>query len=294
MKKISIVIVTYNSERDIYDCVDSLKQCADIPLSDIELIIVDNGSLQPLPMFQKLKEQWGEDIILIQNDKNGGYGQGNNVGIHRSSSPVILIMNPDVRLMDFCFKKVLDTFERDENLIMYGMKQMYTKTQPSKTSILWTTMMNGYLWTIFNAISARTNWYVPSRMYISGACFFVRKSMFVSVGMFDESNFMYGEEDDIHYRLTKKYGTNIVYDTSLHYLHLISERVPTLAYQMKLVEASIRLNEKNGFSRKKTIRSYVQHTNLFIFRDTLLKIAGKEPPTLQVYKAWRKKMQEMA
>ena len=44
MKRLSIVIVTYNSEKDIFDCVKSIQKYADIPLSEIELIVVDINS----------------------------------------------------------------------------------------------------------------------------------------------------------------------------------------------------------------------------------------------------------
>ena len=40
MKKVSIIIVTYNSEKDIYDCVTSIMEHADIPLQEIELVVV--------------------------------------------------------------------------------------------------------------------------------------------------------------------------------------------------------------------------------------------------------------
>ena len=46
MKRVSIIIVTYNSEKDIFDCVRSIQEFADIPLSEIELIVVDkDGSV---------------------------------------------------------------------------------------------------------------------------------------------------------------------------------------------------------------------------------------------------------
>ena len=293
MKRVSLIIVTHNSEKDIFDCVDSVKQYADVPQGEMELVIVDNNSHNPEPLFQRIEEIWGDGVIFIKNTRNEGYGQGNNMGIQASTAPVILIMNPDVRLYEPVFQQVLAAFERNEKLSMYGMKQMYSKTRPSMSSVLWTTMMNGYLWTIFTAISSRMNWYVPSKMYLSGACFFVRRSMFVSVGMFDETNFMYGEEDDIHYRLMKKYGTDMIYDTSLHYLHLITERIPTLGYQMKLLNSSIQLNEKNGFSREKTIRSYIQHANIIILREAIREVMGKKSQTLQMYKMWKQKMLAM-
>ena len=123
MKKVSIIIVTYNSEKDIYDCITSIIENSDISLAEIELVVVDNNSRGCDTMFKKLKTLWGEDIILIKNSRNGGYGQGNNVGIRRCSAPVVLIMNPDVRLVCPIFRKAIDLFSKDKNMCMLGMKQ---------------------------------------------------------------------------------------------------------------------------------------------------------------------------
>ena len=76
MKQLSVIIVTYHSEEDIYDCLDSLWQHCDIPQQDVEVIIVENSS-ECEPMFSKLRELYGDDIVLIRNTHNGGYGQGN-------------------------------------------------------------------------------------------------------------------------------------------------------------------------------------------------------------------------
>ena len=63
MKRLSIIIVTYNSEHAIYDCVSSIIKFSDIPLSELELIIVDNNSRDTDTMFENLKELYGNNII---------------------------------------------------------------------------------------------------------------------------------------------------------------------------------------------------------------------------------------
>ena len=264
MKLLSIVIVTYNSERDIFDCVDSIMRYADIPLSKVELIIVDNNSVNADVMFDRLKRQWGDDIVLIKNTHNGGYGLGNNVGIRTSSAPIILIMNPDVRLICPIMQKPVTAFEDDGTVVMYGMKQMLTKDKPSTNSFAPTYMMNGYLRSPFAAICTRLDCYIPRYMYFSGSCFFVRKSMLEDVGMFDESIFMYGEEDDIRYRLSKKFGYNFIYDKSLRYIHLVSSRQPNLEYEKKIVNATVRLYEKKGVPPKQTLTNLLRNVNMLI------------------------------
>ncbi len=282
MKQVSVIIVTYNSEKDIYDCIDSIKQYSDIPLDNIELIIVDNGSNGADEMFANLKRQWGEDIKTIKNTHNGGYGQGNNVGIRISSAPVILIMNPDVRLASPFFKTPLSAFAEDTALIMYGLKQMRTETIESKSSFCCTYMMNGYMRTLLEGLTNRFEWYHPKIQYFSGSCFFVRKEMFESVGLFDETIFMYGEEDDIHYRLMKRFGTHFVYDKNIRYIHLTLERKPDADYEMKLVKVAIAQNEKKGYPRRKTIRNCYQRYKMLYWRETIGTYFGGGKERLQM------------
>ena len=268
MKRLSIVIVTYNSEKDIYDCLKSIWNNCDIPKDQLEICIVDN-SLESDSMFRKLEYLYGQDIMLIHNSHNGGYGQGNNVGIRKASSPIILIMNPDVRIIEPIFDKVLRAFEEDKNLGMYGMKQMLTPTLASTNSFACTTMMSGYISTPLIAICTRFEKYIQRYMYIQGSCFFVRKDVIKSAGLFDEENFMYGEEDDLHFRIREKTRSKIVYNHSLHYLHLTKDRIPDIKYQKKRLQSSLFLNEKKGYKKEKTIRNFLQNTRLLIIRERI-------------------------
>ncbi|MBQ6964913.1 MAG: glycosyltransferase [Bacteroidaceae bacterium] len=276
MKRVSIIIVTYNSEDDIYDCVDSIIRCADIPKMEIELVVVDNNSCHPEPMFQRLRDLWGEDIVLIENTRNGGYGQGNNVGIRSCSAPLLLIMNPDVRLLTPFFQEAVNAFERDEGLVMLGAKQMLSADVASTNSFAPTYMMNGYFRSILGAICTRLEWYVPSLMYFSGSCFYVRKSMLEAVALFDESVFMYGEEDDIRWRLQKRFGQRFVYNRRLKYVHLVSERKPDLEYEKKIADMTVCLHAKKGRSPQVTWRNLLRGTNVLIFRARVWKLFGRQ------------------
>ena len=275
MKRISIIIVTYNSEKDIFDCVRSIQEYADIPLQEVELIVVDNNSREPDKMFAALRDLWGDDIVLIKNSKNGGYGQGNNVGIRQASAPVILIMNPDVRLASPFFAKPLEAFSKDKQLIMYGMKQWYTPTLPSQSSFCCTYRMNGYLRTVLEGFCNRLNLYIPSLMYLSGSCFYVRKEAFEAIGLFDETVFMYGEEDDIHWRFNKAFGHHICFDKSMRYLHLTTERPPSAATELKYLDVAMTQNEKKGYPKIKIARTFLQIYKLRYWRECLRRKLGK-------------------
>ena len=152
---------------------------------------------------------------------------------------------------------------------MYGMKQMISTHQESTNSFCCTSMMNGYIATILNAICTRIEWYMPKYMYLQGSCFFMRKEMFTKIGLYNEQNFLYGEEDDIHYRMTQKFGYMIKYNPNLRYLHLTGNRLPNINYQKKRLEATIFLNQCKGYSWKKTVRNFKQTYRLLIAREYL-------------------------
>ena len=276
MIRLSIIIVTYNSEKDIFQCLDSIYSQSDLSHDEFEIIVVDNDSKLVDEMFSKIRTDYPSNIRLIKNPKgNGGYGQGNNVGIKEAEAPIILIMNPDIRLIEPVFRKAVEYMEAQPNISMYGMKQMLTKNIPSHNSISCTYMMNGYVYTIMTALANRRDYFNPKYMHFSGSCFFIRKSLFESIGLFDESVFMYGEEDDIHYRMKQKYGANMVYNPSLRYIHQTLERKPTLSYQKKLVEVAIRQNEKKGYSKTKTVKNRIRNNRMLLFREWLKLKLGK-------------------
>ena len=280
MKLLSIIIVTYNSEKDIYDCLDSIKRYSDINAEELEIIVVDNNSSQAETMFKEIRHRFGHDILLIKNTQNGGYGQGNNIGIRKATAPVILIMNPDVRLMEPIFQTALQAFESDNRLGIYGMKQMLASNIPSSNSFGCTYMMNGYLATILTAFGNRTDTYFPRCMHFSGSCFFIRKQMFEQIGLFDEENFMYGEEDDINYRMKQQFGICQKYNRHLHYIHLSQGRRPSLDYEKKLLDVAIVNNEKKGYPRRKTIINRLRNANMQYWREWVRVKMGKQDHAL--------------
>ena len=281
MKKLSIIIVTYNSEKDIYECLDTIYSHCDIPIKELEVIIVDNNSTDCDTMFNKLKTLWGEDIILIKNSTNGGYGQGNNVGIKQCSAPVVLIMNPDVRLVCPIFRKAINLFSKNKNMCILGMKQWLTLEEPSNNSFTCTYRMNGYLSTILSALCTRLDFYIAKYMHFSGSCFFINKAMFEAVGLFDENVFLYGEEDDIHYRLMHRFkDCKMKYDKSLRYLHLTKERQPDIKYEKTLIDVAVIQNQKKGYNEDKTLKNRLRCINLLILRERLRIMLGKNNRTL--------------
>ena len=105
--------------------------------------------------------------------------------------------------------------------------------------------------------------------------------MFEAVGLFDESVFLYGEEDDIHYRLMHRFkDCKMMYDKSLRYLHLTKERLPDLRYEKTLIDVAVLQNKKKGYDERITLKNRLRCINLQIFREQLRIIFGKNDRAL--------------
>ncbi len=287
MKRLAVVIVTYNSEADIYDCLKSIAICSDLPKEEMELIIVDNDSPACDAMFARLRQEYGDDIKLIRNAVNAGYGQGNNIGIRAATAPIVLIMNPDVRLYEPVFARALAQFDGNERLGVLGMVQMYSKTRRSNHSFCPTWLINGYLQLFLYAVCNRTDLYLPKCMYVHGSCFFVRKEMFLQAGGFDETNFLYGEEEDLYWRMKRLFGSCcFAFDKTLHYIHLASERRPNVNYEKKLFDVNAALYEKKGVDTRIILRHFLQANRLLLFKAMLKSKKGERYKALKEFREY--------
>lgn len=281
MKRLSVVIVTYNSLGDIFECLDSVFGFSDIPHDELEVIVVENNSPQGDEMISGITCRYGDKVVTVRNDRNGGYGQGNNVGIRMAHAPVILVMNPDVRLAEPVFCEALKAFENPA-ICMYGIKQYNSYTNKSHNSIIVSSRVNGYLRTLLMPLFNRLDLYFAGFMYFSGSFFFVRKEMFESVGLFDESVFMYAEEEDIHFRLTKRFGPHHVYNPKRHYVHLSYNRKETLNYCIATLDSLIAVSVKNGVSKRRILRNYLRITNVKLLRERIRIILGRSGETMEM------------
>ena len=285
MKQLSVIILTYNSEKDIYPCLESVYQHNDIG-EGLEVIVVDNQSTHFAAMQQEIAQRYPK-VIITQNTHNGGYGQGNNVGIRMAQAPIVAIMNPDIRLLQPIFASALQTLN-NKDIIMCAGKQMHTPTQ-----LGWSYAFDynalSFLQVPLRNIYKRFDYYDYRYMHLSGAFFFINKQCFEAIGMFDEQIFMYGEECDIHLRLRKAFPKKQIQFLPIPYLHLSAERPFEEKRYRQLLNADLYVCRKHGLS----IAHYLR-IRLFALRVCLLRcqLQGRSnsveaqtyPPMIQITK----------
>lgn len=216
--RITIVIVTYNSVKLLKECLDSIFLNNDIG-EKMEVLIVDNNSKDIMQLKRLLSSYNESSIRLIENETNGGYGQGNNVGIENANGDIIMIMNPDVRCKEPILFRAMNQMDSSK-CILLGMQQWDVNLSKSESYRL----DSPYSWFLKDImeikLSNRIGYFNPNRMYISGSCFFIKKYAFEEIGLFDDNIFMYYEESDIKRRILDRFGKDsIVYNGKMNYIH---------------------------------------------------------------------------
>ena len=90
MTRLAIIIVSYNSRKDLENALRSLTEPP--PTVAHEIVVVDNASTDSTPAY--VRERWPH-VRLIASESNLGFAQANNLGIRSTSGDLVLLVNPD-------------------------------------------------------------------------------------------------------------------------------------------------------------------------------------------------------
>ena len=191
---VSIIILNYNAGQLILDC---LKSITKTNYDNLEVIVVDNASIDE--SHRKCKEKF-ENIRLIENEKNLGYCEGNNVGIQNAKGEFVVILNPDTIVDPDWLTELICAYNR------YG-EALY---QPKHLSLNEKSifMSAGNMMNVFGFGYARekgekdVNQHntIEQIGYASGTCLFVPSSIFKNVGLLDPFIFLYHDDLDFGWR----------------------------------------------------------------------------------------------
>jgi N-acetylglucosaminyl-diphospho-decaprenol L-rhamnosyltransferase len=194
---VTVVIVTYNSRDTVGDALIPLMKSCDAGV--IECIVVDNHSTDGTADFVRAEHPW---CMLIESGSNLGFGQAANIGIARSTSPYILLLNPDATLSPEGIARLVAFLDEHPRACAVGPAILSPdgRFQMSGTVV---TPKNMLLSALGQPAEVRpiepggppfrANW-------ISGAIVLIRRTMLEQVGVFDPRYFLYFEETDLWLR----------------------------------------------------------------------------------------------
>ena len=205
-KDITLIIVTYRSEKLIKKNLDILKK--------FSIIIVDNSNSNEL---EKIIFNY-KNIDFIKSSKNLGYGVANNLAISRARTPFILILNPDILINEKAINNLYQNFLDDPKNIGILGPSLYDQQMNRRTNgtISYFDQLNGVK---VSNLSNNIPSYNTCCKFLMGCCYFMRTDFFNSLGGFDKNFFMYFEDNDLCDRVLKE-GKYIMEVPSSKFIHL--------------------------------------------------------------------------
>lgn len=266
---VSIIIVGYNSEITIKDCLDSL--IGTIKKHSYEVIISDNSPTDKTKELIGKVYKDNKNITFFKNESNLGFSKANNRGVKKSKGKFVLFLNPDTivykntidGMIDFmidtkncgvstCFvelpNKKLDQsshrgFPTPLRSLSYfsGLSKLFPK---NKT-------IGGYS---LSYLDLNKTHEIDSA---AGSFMLVRREIGEKIGWWDEDYFFYGEDIDFCYRV-KELGYKVYFVPEFKALHL------------KGVSSGIKKESKNltqASSKTKSWANYHRFRAMEIFYD---------------------------
>jgi len=209
---VSIVILNYNAGELLINCVKSIFQT---DYNHYEVIVVDNLSTDN---SHKVCKEMFPKIQLINNEKNYGYCEGNNIGIRNAKGQFLVILNPDVEVESSWLKELLKASnENEEGLFQPKILSLYEKDVIQSTGNMMHLFGFG-----FSRDKGVTNYEQSVRIeevgYASGTCLFCSSKIMQKIGLFDPFIFLYHDDLDLGWR-AKQLGIKSYYVPSAVVYH---------------------------------------------------------------------------
>lgn len=207
--KLSIIIVNYNTQKLLENCLNSVKKY--LSIQDYEVIVVDNNSKS----FSRasLKKIFS-DIHIISSKENLGFGRANNLASKQARGEYIWFLNSDTELIEKNNIEALITFlDNNKNYAAVSPLVINEHGKPQASQYgyfpsIWKMVLNKLAKSrVENNPKRSRHWawvdadYLPIESrdidWVSGAAMMVRKKMFDDVGGFAKEYFLYYEDIDL-------------------------------------------------------------------------------------------------
>lgn len=198
--KVSYIILTWNSDRYIRKCINSILNIKDI---EHDIIVVDNGSDDKTKSILK---EYKTLIKTIYLDKNYGTTKSRNLGIKESDedSDYICILDSDTQINKLALERLISLAQEEQIGIVgpqmitsNGLVQKSGRRFPSVKIKLYKAFPSKKVQSIGEKMenydfSMEKEYYEVD--YLIGACWLMRKEIIEKVGLLDEKIF-YAPED---------------------------------------------------------------------------------------------------
>lgn len=191
--KIDVVVVTYESARELASCLTALP-------GEASVWVVDNASRDGSAKLAR-----GLGALVVRNQRNLGFAAAANQGARLGHGDLVLFLNPDATIPEPDLRRLVAVLEGDPRLLAVG--PCLRHPDGTEQRAWWPFPSAAATWA--EALGLRR--LRPSRAgadglvpFVVGACLLVRRRHFETLGGFDERFWLYGEEADLCYRARRR------------------------------------------------------------------------------------------
>jgi hypothetical protein len=223
MKKIFIIIVNYNGEKDTKECLQSLSLIR-VHDFNFSVVLVDNGSVD----FNSEDLNYKGDMHVIKNDKNFGFVKANNQGVKyalENGADYICLLNNDTTVSPDFLTELIETFANDEQVGIISPKIYFSAGREYHERRYKTEDLGKVIWyagglfdweNIYGShrgvdeVDAGQYDKMQITDFATGCCFLIKKEVVEKIGLLNEKYFAYLEDVDYCVR-AKRAGYKVYY-----------------------------------------------------------------------------------
>jgi len=252
---------------------------------EAEIFVVDNASVDG--SVKMVKEKFPE-VKCLANPDNPGFAKANNQAIRLSAGEYILLLNPDTIVETDTFTSIIAFMDKHPDAGGLGVKMVdgTGRFLPESKRGLPTPIVAFYKIFGFARLFPKSKIFNRYHLgyldkdkthqveILSGAFMLMRKTVLDTIGLLDESFFMYGEDIDLSYRIIKAGYHNYYYpDARIIHYKGESTRKGSLNYVFVFYNAMIIFAQKH-FSTKNA-RLFSLLINMAIYFRASLSIISR-------------------
>lgn len=220
MTKVAVVILNYNGRKYLETFLPSVIEHS----ASFEIIVADNASTDDSVSFIR---NTFPSIKILQNTDNQGFAGGYNTALQHISAEYYVLLNSDVEVTPNWIKPIIDLMDSDKSIAACQPK---IRSFTEKTHFEYAGAAGGYIdWLgypfcrgrVFDTYEEDLGQYNDTKevFWATGACMFVRASVFNEMGGFDANFFAHMEEIDLCWRI-KNAGNKIFYCSNSTVFHV--------------------------------------------------------------------------
>ncbi|WP_166925053.1 glycosyltransferase family 2 protein [Flavobacterium poyangense] len=201
MDKIAVVILNWNGVKLLEQFLPSVVQFS----AGATIYVADNASTDHSINF--IKENF-PTIKIVQNNGNHGFAKGYNDALQHIDAELYALVNSDIEVTENWLKPIIETFDTEKETAIIQPKILDFK---NKEYFEYAGAAGGFIdkygypycrGRIFETIEKDNGQYDDNceLSWASGACFFIRSSVYHELEGFDETFFAHQEEIDLCWR----------------------------------------------------------------------------------------------